>query len=347
MKNIFLSAALATGMLFALPAWSSFLGIGSNSCDDASETAKPDWIKDGYGETNNYIGVGWSAKPDKSERQHEAETLATQHLTDSIKVETSSVNEQSTSMSNQRVKKDALSKMTVRSKAVLRDLHTKDHWVDKETCTLYILKVANKKAADQANLLATFKEKLDEGTNRDKTPSVNDRRGKLEDAQLIFPDINFALFPDEDRKIYDKQLKEAFAAIVKESSQSKDRMALFVLNKDGRLKGSVIGKMVDQLRTSDQSIERLMENCEQEYECKKIAKDQGFTKLTMLYADCQVGVSQMGSLKGKLTVTKKIYDLDSREILDESHAMSAEVIGWSNEELDWNAAAEKVMQGLK
>jgi hypothetical protein len=67
----------------------------------------------------------------------------------------------------------------------------------------------------------------------------------------------------------------------------------------------------------------------------------------MLIADCRVGISQMGSLKGKLTVTKRVYDLDSRKILDESHAMSAEVIGWSNEELDWNAAAEKVMQGLK
>jgi hypothetical protein len=67
----------------------------------------------------------------------------------------------------------------------------------------------------------------------------------------------------------------------------------------------------------------------------------------MLFANCQVGVSQMGSLKGKLTATKKIYDLESRKILDVSNAVTAEVIGWSNEELDWSAAAEKVMLGLK
>ena len=124
-------------------------------------------------------------------------------------------------------------------------------------------------------------------------------------------------------------------------------MALFVLNKDHNLKDSVIGKMVDQLRSADQSTDRLMDNCDQEEACKKVAKERGFSKLTILIAICQVGVSQMGSLKGKLTVTKRIYDLDNRRIIDESHAMSAEVIGWSNDELDWSAAAEKVMLGLR
>jgi|GEM_PF-4108671 hypothetical protein len=344
MRNFLLSATLAMGVLFSLPASP---GLFSSSCDDGSTGPKPEWVKDGYGETNNYVGVGWSAKSDKSERQHEAETLATQHLTDSIKVEASSVNEESTSVSNQRVKKDALSKMTVRSKAVLRDLRTKDHWVDKETCILYILKVANKNAADQASLLATFKEKLDAGIDRDKNPAINDRRKNLEDAQVVFTDINFALFPDENRKIYDKQLKDAFAAIVKESLQSKDRMALFALNKDHNLNEGVIGKMLDKLRAADQSADRLMDGCDEEEACIKAAKNRGFNRLTMLISNCQVGVSQMGSLKGILKVTKKVYDLDSRKVLETPRTTSAEVIGWSNEELDWSAAADKAMEGLK
>jgi hypothetical protein len=226
--------------------------------------------------------------------------------------------------------------------------------VDKDTCVQYTLMVISNKAIEQAkrektmkNRLQRFKLLLAEGTSINKNPDINVRRKYLEDAQEMLTETNFILLPEENGKVfYEKQLKDAFASIDKESSQAKG-MALFVLNKDHNLKDGVIGKMVDQLRAADQSTDRLMENCDQEQACIKTAKERGFTRLTMLIADCHVGISQMGSLKGKLTVTKKIYDLDSRKIIDESHAMSAEVIGWSNEELDWSAAAEKVMQGLK
>jgi hypothetical protein len=196
--------------------------------------------------------------------------------------------------------------------------------------------------------LEKFKGLLAEGTNRNTNPDINDRRKDLEDAQELLGETNFTLLTEENGKaFYEKKLNEALVAINKERSQSKDRMALFALNKDHNLNDGVIGKMVDQLRTSDLTTDRLMSDCNQEQECIKTAKERGFTKLTLLIANCQVGVSQMGSLKGKLTVTKKIYDLDSRKVLDGPLTMSAEVIGWSNEELDWSAAAEKVMQGLK
>jgi hypothetical protein len=353
MKIFVVSVALLAGFSFAMPAWSGFF---SSSCEDDSNKPRPKWIEEGYSEAEYYVGVGSSTKSDKSERQAESETLATQHLTEHIEVKINAVNEQSTSVTNQRVQKEALSKVTVSAEEVLRGLSIKDRWVDKDSCTLYTLKVISKNAVVQAKrekamrlLLDRFKELLVEGTNRNKNPDLNERRIKLENAQEILAGIDFKLLSDigEGKSFQEKQLKDAFAAIVKESSQAKDRMALFVLNKDHNLKEGVIGKMVEQIRTADQTTVRLMEKCEQEDECKKIAKERGFTKLTMLFAICQVGVSQMGSLKGKLTVTQKIYDLESRKILDESHAVSAEVIGWSTEELDWSAAAEKVMLGLK
>jgi hypothetical protein len=352
-KNRWLGVALAVGISFALPAWSF---PWSSSCEEAADKPKPDWIRDGYGEADLYVGVGSSSKSDKTERQAESEALATQHLTEHIEVKINSVNEQSTSVSNQRVQKDALSKVTVSAEEVLRGLHIKDRWMDKESCTLYTLIVTSKKEVALAkrekamkNLLDSFKALLGEGTNRNKNPDLSDRRKTLEEAQEILAGIEFNLLPEvgEGKSFYKKQLDDAFAAIVKESSQSTGRMALFVLNKDHHLKDGIIGKMVEQLQTVDPSTVRLMENCDQEDDCKKIAKQHGFTKLTMLFANCQVGVSQMGSLKGKLTATKKIYDLDSRKILVVSNPVTAEVIGWSNEELDWSAAAEKVMLGLK
>lgn len=352
MKNIFISGTWLVIFIFSIPVFSMSL---FSSCEDGSTESRPDWVsKPDYNLPGYYVGVGSSEKRIKAERKKESETLAKRELVEHIEVTIKAENEQSTRVSNQKVQNDAQSKVTVTAEEVLRGLQIKSRWVDNETCAQYTLMVISKKAVEQSKLektmknrLGKFKELLAEGTNRYKNPDINDRRKYLGDAQELLSETNFMLLPEENGKaFYDKQLNEAIASINREASQAKG-MALFVLNKDHNLKDGVIGKMVDQLRSVDQSTDQLMENCNQEQECIKTAKERGFTKLTMLIADCQVGVSQMGSLKGKLTVTKRIYDLESRKIIDESHAMSAEVIGWSNEELDWSAAAEKVMQGLK
>ena len=355
MKRLFLGAALLAGISFAMPAWSGFF---SSDCDGASDKPKPDWVsRQDYSKPGYYVGVGSSDKKDTTKRQEESETLATKELVEHIEVKIKAENEQSTSVNNQGVQKDAFSKVTVSADEVLRGIVTQDQWLDKDTCRLYSLKVISTQAVAQAKLektmkirLGKFKERLAEGSNRDKNPDINVRRQDLADAQSLLQEIDFKQLSDvatvNSRGYYEQQLKDAFASINKESSQAKG-MAVFVLNKDHNLKDNVIGKMVDQLRSADQSTDRLMDNCDQEEACKKVAKEHGFGKLTILIANCKVEVSQMGSLKGTLTVTKKIYDLNNRRIIDESHAMSAEVIGWSNDELDWNAAEEKVMLGLK
>lgn len=352
MKYIFRIAIGLAAILFAISASSMSL---FSSCEDGSTESRPDWVtRPDFNLPGYYVGVGSSDKSGKSERQKESETFAKRDLVEHIEVTIKAENEQSTRVSNQKVQNDAQSKVTVSAEEVLRGLEIKNRWVDKDTCAQYTLMVISKKAVEQAkrektmkNRLERFKILLTEGSSINKNPDINDRRKYLEEARAMLSETNFTLLPEENgQAFYEKKLTEAFATINKETSQAKG-MALFVLNKDHNLKDGVIGKMVDQLRSADLSTDRLMENCEQEQACIKTAKERGFTRLTMLIADCQVGISQMGSLKGKLTVTKRIYDLDSRKILDESHAMSAEVIGWSNEELDWSAAAEKVMQGLK
>jgi len=356
MKNIFSSVVLVAGIIFAVPAWS--WSPFYTSCEGASEEPMPEWVsKPDYSLPNDYVGVGSSEKKDKAARLKESETLAKQYLVEHIQVTIKAENEQSTSVINQKVQKDALSKLSVSSEEVLRGLEIKSRWLglDKDICTQYTLMIVSKKSVEQAkrekimkSRLEKIKELLEAGTNRIKNPDINDRRKDLEDAQELLAETDFRLLPEENgRAFYEKQLKDAFASIVKDTSQAKDRMALFVLNSDHSLNAGVIGKMVDHLRTSDQSTDRLMADCDQEQECIKIAHDRAFAKLTILIASCKVAMSQMGSLKGKLTVTKKIYDLESRKELDVPRTMSAEVIGWSNEELDWNAAAEKVMQGLK
>jgi len=354
MKKIFLSAALAAGILFAFPASSMSLFI---SCDGGSDEPQPRWVSEpDYSEAGYVVGVGASAKSDKSDRMAEAEANAKRELVGHIEVTVKSENSLSTSVSNRKVQQDGLSKVTVISDEKLRGLKTKARWLDKETCTQYILVAISNKDVELAKrektmkaLLEKFKAALATGKDRNSNPDVNERRKYLEDAQELLAGLDFKPLTDagEGKAFYQKQLDEALASLNDEASRSKDHMALFALNKDHRLNDAVIGKMLDQLRATNQSADHVLANCNTEDDCIKVAKERGFAKVTMLNASCQVGVSQMGSLKGKLTVTKTIYDITRLKWQEGSPTASAEVIGWSNEELDWSAAAEKVMQGLK
>lgn len=354
MANVILRAVLAAGVLFSLAACSS--SQFPPSCESGANEPQPKWVsKLDYSEADYYVGVGSSEKLDASARQAESEASAKRALVEHINVRIKSDNEQSTSVSNAKVSRDEVSKITVSADENLRGLKTKSRWLDKDRCTLFTLVVVSKKSVEESNLekimkirFEKFKILLADGIDRHKNPDINDRRKNLEDAQGLLLDTDFARLPEENRKpFYEQQLKDAFAAISQEISQAKDRMALFVLNKDHTLNDGVIGKMVDLMREESVSTDRLMEHCEQEQECIRAAHDRAFTKLTILVANCQVETSQMGSLKGRLTVTKKIYDLASRKMLDGSSTRSAEVIGWSSDELDWNAAAEKVIRGFK
>ena len=356
MRNIILSLTMLVGISMAMPAWAGFFSSG---CEGGNDEAEPEWVsRPDYSLPNYYVGVGASDKADKVERLKESEMLAKKELVEHIEVTIKAENRQAISVNNLQVQKDAHSNVTVSAAEVLRGLDIKSRWLDKDSCMQYTLVIISKKAVEQAKLeksmknkLGKFNELLEDGRNHEKIPDIKERRKKLDSAQELLQEIDFKLLTEladvNKREFYERQLKGEFDLINKETWLTKDRMALFVLNKDHNLSDEVIGKMLDHLRTTDQLTDRLMDGCKEEQDCIKAAQNRGFTKLTMLLSNCQIAVSQMGSLKGTLKVTKKIYDLESRKVMGEPRTTSAEVIGWSNEELDWGSAAEKVMREMK
>jgi hypothetical protein len=90
-----------------------------------------------------------------------------------------------------------------------------------------------------------------------------------------------------------------------------------------------------------------MAECSSEEDCISRAKEMGFSRLTLLIAQNQIVTSQMGTLKGTITVSKTVYDIESRKVIRGPDTATAQVIGWSSAELDWNMAAEKAMQTFK
>jgi hypothetical protein len=348
------SGALVAGLAIPLAGWSSPF----SSCDWGAGAPRPDWVNNpDYVLSGYQVAVGSAAHDGKSkdEQRSAAENDAKKHLVQKIQVTIKAEDEQNTRISEQTVRKEASSKVTVSAEEDLRGLKNQSSWVDKETCTYYTLMVISNESLAQSQReknmkgrLAKFKELLAEGRDDKKNRDLKIRRKYLEDAQVLLADIDFALLPDElGKNIYAKRLEEALLQVSKEAAKVKGRMALFALNEDHSLNADVLGRMLDQLRSGDMPTDRLMADCASQQECISIAKDSGYTMLTMLTASSNVVTSQMGSLKGTLTVSRTVYDIDSRKAVKGPDKVSTQVIGWSREELDWGAAAEKAMQNFK
>lgn len=328
-----------------------------SSCD-GSKAPMPTWVsKPDYTLPGYYVGVGSAEKKGKTkdEQTRVSEENAKSHLVQGIEVLIRAENEQSTQVSETGVQSALQNKVIVQAEEVLRDLQVKSRWMDGDNCQLYTLMVVSQESVARArrekimkNRLEKFRELLAEGADRDKNSDINLRRKYLDNAQALLMDTDFSVLPEElGKDAYIKQLNDVVALFNKESSQVKGRTALVALNQDNALQASVIGNMLDMFRATHDAADRLMASCDTPDDCVVKATERGFSRLILFRANTQTGTSAMGALKGTLTVSKTEYDIESRKILKGPDTASAQVIGWSNEELDWNAAAEKAMRDLK
>lgn len=346
MNKFLLVAALSAGVLAALPASAGLF----SSCDAGSVEPRPDWVsKPDYSLPGYYVGVGSAEADGKA-----AEGDARGHLVQNIEVKIIAETSKTTTDTDGKVQREAQARVIATSDEVLRGLQIKARWIDPQTCTHYTLMAISEKSVAQAKReklmkqrIENFKVLLADGTDRDRNRDIKVRRKYLEDAQALLADSDFGLLPDElGKEVYAKRLQDAQAMLDREMSHVQGRTALFAINQDVTLSADVIGRMLDQLRAGDNTTDRLMADCNTVNDCIAIAKERGFTMLALLKTGSQIVPSQMGSLKGTLTISRTVYDIESRKVL-KADTVSAQVIGWSNEELDWSAAAEKAMQGLK
>lgn len=353
MKRITIYLSLLVTLLGSTPAWSALF----NSCDGADEP-KPNWISSqDYSLAGYYVGIGSAERTGRSkdEQLSASEENAKSHLLQQIQVTIKAEIEQSTRVSGQKVQKEALSRVTVAAEEAMRGLTIKGHWLDKESCTQYTLVVVSKESVAQSKQeklmkgrLDQFKKLLEEGKDHEKNRDINVRRKFLEEAQGLLGDINFVYLPDElPKDVYAKKVSDELGLLNTLATRVQGRMALFAINKDRLLSADLLGKMLDHLRSNDNTTDRLLAECTQEEDCISRAKERGFTMLTLLDANVQIVTSQMGALKGTLTVSKTVYDIESHKVLKGPDNASAQVIGWSREELDWGTATEKIMPNFK
>ncbi len=345
---------MASGLLVAMPASANWF----SSCENASQEPRPEWVsKLDYSEPGFHVGVGSAEKNNKGaeEQVKASEANAKSRLVQQIEVTIRSESEQGMQVKNKDVQNFASSKVVVTAEEVLRGLKIKGRWVDRDGCIVHTLMVISKDSVAQAKReklmkarLEKLKQLLADGSDREKNRLAKTRKQNLEDAKLVFSEIDFSLITEEYGKAaYSKKMDDAMAEVDKEMARTQGRIAMFALNRDGKIPHDVIGRMMDQLRASDGRTDRLMVDCASADECINKAKERGFDQLALIKVDSRVEVSNIGAHKGTLSVSKTVYDIVSKNVVNGPYSISAQVIGWGNEDLNWDLAAEKVVQGLK
>jgi len=341
-----------------MPIFSTW-AMSESSCHETSKTIKPDWVKNlDYSISDYYVGVGSAdehVSKNKDDQVKSAENNAKLHLVQSIEVSIRAENAQSTYVNSQGVQQDAYSKRTEIAEEVLRGLKIKDQWIDPETCAYYTLMVISKIEVDQSKHEKAMKNRLDkiklllvDGTNYEKNRNIKMRRKYLEEARSLLGETDFSGMPEElNKETYLRKILDALNQIKSEAQKVKGRMAIFAINQDGKLRLDVLQKMLEQLRASDVLMDRLVGECNSPDTCINLASERGFNKLALLNATSRIETSQMGALKGTLTISRTIYDIDSHKEIKVADTVSAQVIGWKSDELDWQSAAVKAMQGFK
>lgn len=326
------------------------------SCDTASNSPRPEWLNRGYSLAGYYVSIGTAERSGNTPAQQReiSENDAKKHLVEEIEVTIESKYENNTEVINNLVNQYASSKLTSKTELMLRDLKVKERWTDKESCTLHTLVIISNESAAHAknvklhtNRLESMKALLARGADKGMYKEAKARQQYLEDAQLIFNEIDFTVLNESYTKaVYMKKITDMLASVRNEISQSQGRIALFALNPDGKIPSEVVAKMLDQIRAGNTKADRLMVACSAASECLDKAKERGFEMLTWLKIDGRIEVSNMGALKGTVSVSKTLYDVKSRHVINKPVTASAQVIGWGNDEINWESAAEKAIQDL-
>jgi len=334
-----------------------------SSCEYASNTPKPQWLNGGYSIPGYHVGIGTAESSGKTakEQRDDSENDAKKHLTEEIEVKIVSNFEDKFVVSNNIVDKYASHSLTSKAELVLNNLKVQDRWTDKTSCTMYTLvMISNEEASkaieekkrknnieDSRKALSAMKVLIAMGTDKNKYKEPKTRKGYIEEAQSIYNTIQFDLLNEMNNKpVYSKRMSDTILGINNEISQSKGRIALFAINPDGKIPSEVIGKMLDMLRASNTKADRLMVTCSAATECMDKAKEGGFELLTWLKIDGRVETTSMGALKGTIAVSKTDYDVINKRIINKPANASSQVLGWGNDQINWDIAAEKAIEDL-
>lgn len=333
-------------------------GMFSSSCDYMIEVPKPSWVEPGYGRAGFYTGVGMAVERKgfeelKKDSEQEALGKLAQNISVQIKSTYSENIRESSGKGSRGSSSDVSLSTEVRAEQLLRDVKVESQWLDRKQCILWTLVVIKKETVERIRKELVMKERLEEvkellakTDDRSATPDVKRRSKYLTDAERLLGEIDFAYLQGEmSREAYIARLLKARSEVKDEAAKTKGRTLIASLAIDGEAPEAIVGKILDHIKIGTSNADRLLGACADMNDCIRRAADRGFSRLAVVKVRTRVETTAMGALKGTLSVDKTDYDVESGKVLSGPDNAFAQVIAWSADDLNWDAAADKIISG--
>ena len=349
---------LITTMLL-LPVTGADAGL-LDSCNFLPKKEAPKWVKTGWSLPGHYVGVGQAGKSDKEDEQIEAsKQSALTDLSQKISVQVSGTLKDSitsTSSGDKEIFDKEIELVTETSvKETLRDWKVEDRWLDRKNCMLWTLVTVSvesvEEVATEMQMKSKFKAMLgfyDKGAGPNKVPGKKKELGYLKDALAILAEIDFYYIPDaRSEEYYSDKYQQAIAALEKDIKSVGEKTAIVPLSLSGAFPSAVVEKIVLRFKKSAESADRYRRDCGSEDECIRMAGSDGYSRLALLKLSKKVEQGSMGAFKGTMTIEAVIYDASLKKVIKGPVSGFAQVVSWTEDNIDWSMAIEKIFKSEK
>lgn len=332
------------------PAQGGFFG---KSCDFMEDAPKPDWVSLNYDKAGYYFGVGRAGEEDDFKDQKaksRQNALADLIPKISVKVESSvikEIKERTGKDFKSNYRRDVTVSTSVSAKEELRDIKVR-RWLDRKQCELYTIVMVNKKSVDMMTKVKRLKNLIARGADAAGEYDLKLRFNTLQDAKHLLGNIDFSFISGElPARSYSVKIEKALKNVADEIENTRGKSALAALNINNKTSPDIIEKLLNHIKSGNEKTERLRGPCSDVNECIKKAANNGYSHLILLTVTTDIERSSMGSFKGTLRVNKKKYNLNTGRFEGTPDEVFAQALGWTEDKLNWDVAAEKIIQSRK
>ena len=188
------------------------------------------------------------------------------------------------------------------------------------------------------------------GTENKAVRDLSDKIALLSEALSLLDKLDFKYLPEERK--YDYYQQKFNAEIVRfknKLDQNRSRILISHLLQSDKFSPGEVDKIIGHMMTFSNKIIRLSNGCDTVDHCRDISREKGFGRLALVKMNKDIKQSSMGAYKGTLTVKVTFYNVQPENItiINEPVSIFGQVMGWTEENLDWFEAIDKIIKSNK